>query len=360
MPPVKKPAKTKLKPPSKRPKKLPYSGWDLTKHGVSQSLLQKFIVCRDRFHIATARALRSTDRKEAMEYGSIFHKLIEWGAEMGKSWTMIKMERRLNEYIRKNQPTDQSILLARIALAQFRHYQAANSKLPAYKYIAQEPVFAEEYTLPACSHSTEAYTMHIPRTKVLLRGRIDEVLEVDGNLWLQENKTKAQINIEVLKDTIPENLQVMFYATAAGIKYKRPVKGIIYNVIRKPGQRQRKTESDADFVKRISGEVESNPSHYFYRIAYSFPRGAVKKWQKEELEPLLYQLYIWWSSIKANPLQPWVDDAGNANPFHGRRSFGVYDPMSNGKGEFFDLLIHGSKRGLVVDNEFFPELQDDD
>lgn len=352
------PKKTKLK--KTPPKKVPYKGWSLFTHGVSQSLLQKFINCRDRYHKHTVLGLKSTDRKEAMEYGTIFHKLIEEGARMGNTYTRLKMVQIMNEYMKTYYPSADSALLCKIGLEQYHKYKEWEANKPKYKYIAQEPVFKEPIVLPATSFNPcPEISINIPRTEIFIRGRIDEVIEQDGQLWLQENKTKSRIDISLLQDTIPENIQVMFYAVAASIKYGRPVKGIIYNVIRKPGQRQRQKEADADFVSRIGQEINDNPSYYFYRLAYSFPPGAVEKWKREELIPLLYQVYIWWRSIEKNPTNPWEDAEGNINPFHGRKSFGIYDPMSNGKGEFFDLIIYGRKTNLVVDHEMFPELSED-
>lgn len=346
---------------TKGPKKLPYKGWSLLTHGVTQSLLQKFTNCKDRYHKRAVLGLRSVDRKEAMEYGTIFHKLIEEGARMGKTYTRIKIVKLMQEYIRSKFPSPESLLLCKIAIAQYHEYHEWEKDKPQYKYIAQEPVFNEPFPLPATNFSPcPEIAIKIPRTNISLRGRIDEVIEVNGGIWLQENKTKSRIDISTLSDTIPENLQVMFYAVAAELKYGKPIKGVIYNVIRKPGQRQRQTEADEDFVDRIQKEIQKDRNYYFYRLAYSFPPGAVERWKREYLIPLLYEIYIWWRSIEANPTNPWVDEEGNINPFHGRRSFGIYDPMQDGKGEYFDLIVHNRKDGLVVDHEMFHELKDEE
>lgn len=96
------PKKTKLK--KTPPKKVPYKGWGLFTHGVSQSLLQKFINCRDRYHKHAVLGLKSTDRKEAMEYGTIFHKLIEEGARMGNTYTRLKMVQIMLAYMKQFYP----------------------------------------------------------------------------------------------------------------------------------------------------------------------------------------------------------------------------------------------------------------
>lgn len=351
----------KKKPPSKLPKKLPYEGWRL-EHGVSQSLLQKFIVCKDRFHKKAVLGLKPTDRKEAMEYGTIFHKLIEEGTKMGSKYSRLIMVSIMRDYMQaKKLNSPESLLLCQIAIEQYHKYREWEANKPKYTYIAQEPVFNEPFVLPATNFNPcPEISINIPRVTIPLRGRIDEVIDISGDLWLQENKTKSRIDLATLQDTIPENMQVMFYAIAASIKYDRPVKGIIYNVIRKPGQRQRQKESNDAYVSRIGGEILEQPNYYFYRLAYQFPTGAIKKWEREELIPLLYSIYIWWRSIEKNPTNPWVDAEGNINPFHGRRSFGVYDPMSNGKGDYFDLIIHGRSQNLVVDHNMFTELTDEE
>lgn len=355
------PTKTlKTKPPSGRPKKLPYKGWRL-EHGISQSMLQKFIVDRDRFHMRVVRGLKPTDRKEAMEYGSIFHKLIEEGARMGDSFTMLKLRGLMTQHAIHNKFDDKSRLLLNIALVQYEVYHKWQSNLPKYKYIAQEPVFEEKYKLPATTWSpTPEIYISIPATDIIMRGRIDEVIEMNGGIYIQENKTKSKIDLQHISDTVPENLQVMYYAVAAALKYKRPIKGFIYNIIRKPGQRIKVKESEPQYITRIKEEIEANPSYYFYRLAYNFPPGAIARWEREELIPLLYQVYIWWRSIEQNPINPWEDEEGNPNPFHGRKPFGVYDPMVLGKGDYFELVVHGSLEGLIEDYQQFAELVDDD
>jgi len=362
--PKKKPVNpvTALKTPKVKalPKTLPWAGWSPMKDGVSQSLLQKFSGCIDRYHKHAVLGLRETNRKEAMEYGTLFHKLIELGAALGPKYTRQALMRQMMDFIKGRYDSMESRMLARIAIAQYHVYKDWESLLPKYKYIAQEPVFNEPFTLPPISFEpNEDIRIRVPSGTVIpLRGRIDEVIENNG-MWIQENKTKSRIDISHIQDTIHTNIQVMFYAVCSELKYGRPCKGVIYNVIRKPGLRQKVAESDDDFIERIIEDCKKQPTHYFYRLSYEFKPGEVKKWVREELLPLLYKVYIWWRSISANPTNPWVDQNGNVNPFHGRRSFGIYDSMTNGKGDFYDLIVYGRKSGLETTLEMFPELREE-
>jgi hypothetical protein len=343
------------------PKKLPYVGWTPMKDGVTQSLLQKFKVDKDRFHKHSVLNLRETNRKEAMEYGSIFHKLIEVGSLMGNKYTRSKILESATLLFQEKLRDTESAMLVKIAIAQYDKYRTWEKTRPQYKVLEAEPIFRENFRLPPfVFNPNDCITLRVPEnTTFPLRGRIDEVLEIDGQMWIQENKTKSRIDVSFLQDTIPCNLQVMFYALCSELKYSRPCKGVIYNVIRKPQLRQKVKESDKDFITRIGEDIDAQPNHYFIRFQYEFAPNDVKKWTREELLPLLYEVFFWWKSIEANPLNPWGDEK-SPNPLHGRKSFGVYDPMVDGKGEFYELIVNNKKTNLVESKELFPELKDDE
>jgi hypothetical protein len=343
------------------PKKLPYKGWSPLIHGVSQSLLQKFVVDTDRFHKATVLGMRETTRKEAMEYGSVFHKLIEIGATM-PNYTRIKLITFMIDWMRKRYPSVESEFLGQIAVAQYFKYRDWYASKPKYKYIVAEPVFNELYTLPTINFEPNPdIRIRIPSgVKIPLRGRIDGVIDNNGSMWIEENKTKSRVDLSVLQDTIHANIQVMFYAVCSQLKYGRSCNGVIYNVIRKPALRQKVKEPNSEFIKRIEEDIDERPDWYFNRLSYEFQPRHVQRWEREELQPLLARVYLWWRSIEANPLNPWVDANGNPNPFHGRKSFGIYDSMTQGKGDFYDLIVYGRNANIKIVDEQFPELQDDE
>ncbi len=351
-----------FKPKSQQPKTLPYSGWTPMKDGVSQSLLQKFVVDKDRYHKAVVKGLRETTRKEAMEYGSLFHKLIEVGATM-PNFTRQKLNTYFYDYINRKYKSEESVMLGRIAIEQYFLYREWYQRKPAFRYIEAEPVFNQPYHLPPLNFNpNDCINIRIPPGVVIpLRGRIDGVIEQPGNsMWVEENKTKGRVDLTMLQDTIHANIQVMMYALCAQLKYNRPCNGVVYNVIRKPALRQKVAESNEAFLLRIVEDIKERDNWYFTRLEHEFRPGQVETWEREELRPLLYTVYLWWRSIEANPMQPWKDVNGNVNPFHGRRSFGIYDGMTLGKGDFYDLIVYGKNANLEVVKEQFPELVDED
>jgi len=349
--PKKKPSKTRA-----LPKSLPYKGWTPLEHGVTQSILQKLDTCVDRSHKKLVLGMKEIDRKEAMEFGSIFHKLSEKGADRKLSET--KLKEYIRKYVQKYFPSEPSVLLARICLVTYLEYRKWEATRPSHRYIATEPVFEEPFTLPPISFNPcPEISIRVPANTIIkLRGRIDGVIEMPDGMWIEEHKTKSRVDLSFLQDTIHCNIQVMMYAVCAELKYGRPCKGVIYNIIRKPQLRQRVKETDNAFLNRIQEDIRSQPEHYFTRLKVAFDKGVVDRWKREELIPMLYRAYIWWKSIEQNPTDPWA----GGNPFHGRRSFGIYDPMSEGKGDFYDLIEYGRNTKIVIDHQPFPELQDDD
>lgn len=356
----------------KKQMKKPYQGWNLLEHGVTQSMLSRFFIDEERFYIRNVKCLKETNRKEAMDYGTIFHKLIELHAKLGKRFHKARVAAYMQKWVMARFG-EEAVLLAKIAIAEFEEYRLWESTLPVWEYVDQEVKFQENFTLPPITFSSDEgnISVRVPKGIVIpLRGRIDELIMIDGKLWLQENKTKSRIDINSIINTIHRNIQVMFYATCIELKYGMPCAGVIYNVIRKPGQVQRtgrknKTgiyvggESDLQYVNRIVSEIRQDPKHYFTRLQYQFPDGAVHEWQRRTLIPYLYKIYLWWRSWEKNPTNPWEDAQGNINPFHAERPFGIYDPFSNGVGEYFNYLTTGSTLGLEKNTEFFPELQDE-
>jgi hypothetical protein len=284
-----------------------------------------------------------------MEFGTIIHRLIE---EHSRKPRLRQFNSFLTSWVRNKyaslSPDDfsEQFKLAKVALIIFEQYIKHYADIK-HKYFAQEQVFREKYVLPS-------------GRSLIIRGRMDEIIQHPSGLLLQENKTKSRFSWDVVKATLPKNMQTMFYCTAIQAKYRTSPIGVLYNVIRKPGIKQKQKESDQAFLERIKAEVAENPDHYFYRHEYIFSESDLHEWQCRTLNPNLESLCLWWESIKANPTNRWATPSGEVNVHHYERPFGVYEPMTNGKGEFFDLIVNKNPRNLVRVETLFPELEDDE
>lgn len=351
--------------------KKPKPHWDLFRDGVTQSLLAKFVNDEQRFYIRYVKGLVQVDRKEAMDYGSIFHKLIETRAKHGEAASHPKMKKFIRDWV-ESKLRGADPMLGKIAMTQFEAYEKWASSLKKYKYVEQEVVFNEKFELPSTSFRTSDGSIRVdipPGIEIPLRGRIDGIAMMDGGLWIVENKTKSRIDPLTIQDTIHKNIQVMFYALCLELAWKKPCMGVIYNVIRKPQLVQRTgrkdksgkyvgRENDNQFLNRLREDILKHPDHYFMRFDYKFYPNAVYEWTRKTLVPYLYKIYIWWRSIEKNPTNPW--EGNPINPFHAERPFGIFDPMSVGVGDYFRYITTGSTVGLVVSEDVFPELREDE
>lgn len=325
----------------------PPCNWDLypnpnCKNGLSQSLINKFVVCRERFRLRVVEGLVPKDStKEAMEFGTIFHKALELNAQ-GKTTSQI-----FKHFHTQVKAKKYDMLLCRIAALMVPYYlKYWKEELKDAKYVETEEVFEIKYTVMG--------------KVIILRGRRDQCYIQKGLLWLQENKTKAQIKEDQIQQTLAYMIQPMLYLLS--IRHDNPgipLGGILYNVIRKPQIKQGK-QSEQKYLDRIAADIEARPEHYFKMFKVDIDDEHLKMWEQRYFYPLLCQIVIWWESVKKNPFDPWIGEDGQPNPHHYLRPFGVYDPMSHGLGEYFNRVVNGTDVGLVPNCSVFPELDEED
>lgn len=310
--------------------------WDLYRDGISYSLLSKFVACRERFRIHAVEGMRVAGSTDHLDFGNVFHKYLELSAKGFNNF-------QLQQWRDKNS----NDLVGHLGYRIFEVYQDTwRSQDTGISYISSEDVFEVPVYLPS-------------GRIVKLCGKYDEVFRkhVSNRLWLQENKTKGQVDEYAISHTLAHNLQTMLYSFTMGTHYNEHPEGVLYNVIRKPGLKQGVKESDSEFIQRVMKDIDKRPEWYFYRWHVEFAPNDVMTFAKHTLFPLLEQVCLWWESIKANPFQPWTLPDGSINPHHYIRPFGIYDPFRNGKGDFFDLITRGVETGLEVCEDPFPELE---
>lgn len=316
--------------------------WDM---GISYSLLSRFIACRDRFHKYAVQGMREVGKQQkALNFGTYFHKLIELSVKHRTTDAnrIIAMATKSKSTIAKISTLDR--LIGNMVFQEYCEYYSDIR----YDYFDTETQFDVKYHLAGVG-------------PVRLVGKIDQIIRwPDRSFYVQENKTKENINEELLTMTIPHNLQTMMYAICAGLHYKKPINGVVYNVIRKSKHRQRKTETELEFVERVRSEIKLNPKYFFLRWEYPLNQRSFDDFKLKTFDPNLREFYLWWKSIESNPLDPWVDNEGRLNSRHYRRPFGVYDSLTNGEGDFFNVITRNSYANVTLNNPPFSELAEDE
>jgi len=334
-----------LMPPSRKKeimKVIPSPSWTLDM-GVSFSLLNRFIACRDRFQMYAVQGMREpSNSQDAMNFGTYFHRLLEFHAKDQRcsADTVIRKVSKLKSSV-AIKPVEK--MMANMIFREYLNWYGNN----VYSYFDQEVKFDLKYPVPGAGN-------------IRIRGKVDECINhSDGTIWVQENKTKDKIQDRLLEQVIPFQLQTLMYAVAMEKHFKRRVGGVVYNVIRKPSHKQKDKESDEQFVGRVREILLKEPGYFFYRWEYPLTRERLDDFRKKTFEPLLRQIYVWWESIKHDPFSPWVDQNGLPNENHFQHPFGCYNGLIHGEGDFYDLIVRGNQLGISLGNEPFSELREE-
>ncbi len=386
--------------------------------GVTQSLLNRFLMCRERFRILVVEGLQPVDSfRHQIEYGSMWHICEEeWAKTKGADadWA-----RSLFSYAKKlcqKHPTQQE---------QVRHwYYVCMVQFPIYvEYwkkhqgkqqrtsLLQEQTFSVPYKLPS-------------GRVVILKGKWDGVDLLgkgrNAGIYLPEHKTKGDIKEEQIKRQLQFDLQTMFYLVALQETQElclsqqvpdwldiadnfanfRPPKGVLYNVVRRPlsggkgsikrhKQKEYKNkagqvtktvpeETTEHFYERLRVIIAEEPEAYFMRWTVEVSQADVERFKREFLNPVLEQLCDWWYNIitdygglpgdphrgiviDKNPFEPSTEPFDSYDyraPTHWRTPYGIYNVLAEGGAtELDEYIATGSDLGLERATTLFRELE---
>lgn len=358
--------------------------------GITFSLLSRVLVCKERARLLLVDGIKAADDfNPRIEYGNMWH-VCEEALAKDSPWA-IKLKTYCQELVKKYQPQQEQVQhWYKVCQAQFPHYVdwwAKHEDVKARTPVYQEKVFKVPYELQS------------GRT-VYLRGKFDSVDIIgkgkDRGVYLQENKTKSDIDQPSLMCQLTFDLQTMMYLVALGCydgadwDQAIPIRGVRYNVIRRPlgggrnSIRQHKPsksnpsgESAEEFYNRLSdlikNEIEPDKTHYYFmRWKSDVSKKDINKFVTTCFDPILENLcddYEWWAFCKKEGIKAFDDVGSRFNralnfpqhcPRHFRFPYGVWNPLMEGYSSDLDEHLHtGSMVGLQYlkdGSELFREL----
>lgn len=358
MPSLKDKIKTK-KPP--QPKGPAWKGPEVD--GVTQSLLGRFLGCRERFRVLTVEGLQPAPQfNPRLEFGNMWHVCEEslaiitepGGRPYNPAGWCPAISGALKDYSQalcRQYPMQQEQVID--------WYEKTKALFPLYiAHWAEHPDVKDRTPLLAEQVFDVPYRLPSGRT-VRLRGKWDSVDLVgkgkNAGVWLQENKTKSSIDAGKIHRQLKFDLQTMLYLTALGHgeeigSMPGSLKGVRYNVVRRSAHKSvesmlKKLEDD-----RAAGRI----GEWFSRWNVEVTAGDIARFRRECLDPILEHLCDWW----------W-DMTGVGGPVNGdyrgvthwRHPFGVYNALDEGGfGDVDEYLDTGSTVGLQRVKNLFPEL----
>lgn len=332
-----------------------------TVDGITQSLIQKYLCCPERFRIKVIEGWEARDTfRHQLEYGNMWHLCEEEFARCGHTRSSIAFNKLIDSLMVRYPFQRKEIeKWGNVCLTQFPLYTEFWAKHPDVTKripVLQENEFKVPITLPS-------------GRVVILRGKLDSTDIINQAYWIQENKAKGEVDEEKLKKMLTYDLQTMMYivALSEAIKQKHiftgkkeplkplPIMGVRYNVIRRPlsggkgtikqseGTKGSKcpkckginpmnyhsassrsaipgmmvggpcskcggvgrigakpAESDTDFYGRLAQYIKDEPKEYFFRWNVSITHKDIETFKQQTLIPVLENIcddYEWWQQV---------------------------------------------------------------
>jgi hypothetical protein len=112
--------------------------------------------------------------------------------------------------------------------------------------------------------------------------------------WLFETKTKSRIEDAAIAEIMPFELQVGIYLWATWKLTGVIPGGVLYNILRRPGLRQKQNESLAQFGARMVQDIHDRPDWYFIRMEMKITKKDLER-TEEELRDLVGDFLMWWA-----------------------------------------------------------------
>lgn len=359
------------------------------KDGITQSMLHEYLNCLERFRIWVVEGLKAPqDFEVKVEYGQIWHAMEEVKAANG-TWQEIDQAAKdycrvlARKYRMRGAEIQKWYNVAKVEFQVYIEFWKNHKEEKGRTPIFQEKVFAVPYELPS-------------RRTILLRGKMDAVDRIVGQedflYFLQENKSKGQLNEEQISSQLKFDLQSMMYLIAledfvdpsliGGIRYNtilRPLSGGKGTIRRWKAKDRKPTKKDPrshipaetfdHYYGRLKTIIEEEPERYFKRWTVDVTRQDIERFKQEFFHPVLENLlddFEWWEYCKkphafGKASQFNYRERASVFPLHSRRHFrfpyGIWTSTKDGwKHDLDDYLETGSRVGLDPITEFFEEL----
>lgn len=366
--------------------------------GITFSMLSKWLTCRERFRVRYVEGWEPTRQfSHRIEYGNMWHVCEEAFAAVESQTSRVypSWELALKQYVtdlcRRFPLSQQEIVhwynVCKVQFPVYVDYWSKHPDVVNRTPLLQEQVFDVPYKLPS-------------GRVVRLRGKWDSVDLIgqgkDTGVYLQENKTKGDIDELALQRQLTFDLQTMMYIVALRAEFEQnstlgswmpgdiprgmSIKGVRYNVVRRPlsggegtiaqrkGSKNIAPETDEAFYARVRGVIDgtgvktdgrsyTGPSHWFMRWKFDVGEADVKRFRDECFDPILEALCNWYHLTTGEPLTGFDQDCLQFG-HHWRHPFGCDNAVNEyGATDVDNYLDTGSTVGMHKRETLFEELQ---
>lgn len=275
--------------------------YDPVRDGVSQTMIAMWQACREKSRLGTRLGWTPTFNRDGILFGSLSHDTIkhyrrglrekssvvkvDFGARNVVQWIdyavdSVKAEMR---GVQASSAEESIELFAAILLHMLpRYFKKWYDKDTSLTYIKVE----EKFKVPIKMNDG---------VMVPMVGCYDFVAKDEkGRLFLGETKNYSKIS-DYLMDVLPLDLQLGYYINALANDTHGVPYGVIYDILRRPGERIKQGENIIDFAKRIAENIVKKPDHYFIRYNIRLEKNDISFYSKRA-RALVRAYYEWFKS----------------------------------------------------------------
>lgn len=262
--------------------------YDIKENGVTQGLLSMFMRCREETAI-WMRGLEPVRTSQGLQFGTLAHVVLE--TIYGKKRTEPPSRGEVFKALEKARITYFEERGGRLS-AEEEGYMESNLAMLEAVMPHYFTYYKKDFLKVKWAELEKKFVIPSPVEGVHMTGRRDGAYWLGKELWLRENKTKGRIEEDVLSDTLAFDFQNSFYIYALAQEYKVWPKGVLYDIIRRPGEKQKVGESLPAYSRRIEERVKKEPEFYFIRYEVSIPKTEHTRFVGE-LESIIREFKAW-------------------------------------------------------------------
>lgn len=278
--------------------------WNLWKDGVTQSFLKSFLACREQTRLSYVEGWTPTFGTTALSFGSCSHWCL---LQIYKD--RVKPREAIERYMQLHAPSMetekarkerlQMLDVIELVLHEYTRYwrgdwtgkygSNVDWTVKPKTWLGLEKPFLVSYRYP------DGKETH-------LRGVFDGTFDSRaGTHWLFETKNLSRIDEDEIADGLAFDFQLNFYLLALWLRDREPPKGAVFNVIRRPGQRDKNHEK---LLKKIHDDIRKRPEHYFKRWSYTPTPDELMEFRNRILDPMMVEVRAWQDGLLPTYLNP--------------------------------------------------------
>ncbi len=278
--------------------------YKVIEHGVTTTILQDFLECREKAKFRVNRVQSRYDSL-ALTFGSVGHDILGlahkeiMAGKLKKSPSRATVQEWINEaeHIWKKQhrmASAQALQNLELSLGFTEavmpiYFDTYKKSLFEWEFIQVEDWFNVMYPITL----DDGEVIHIE-----IKGKLDGLYQLGRYIYILESKFKSRFDTGILADSLEIDLQVRLYMYCIAAYYDINIRGCTYNIIRRPGLRQKKQESFSQYIKRCVDDCKERPDFYFNRVNMMYTKDKIDSFE-DVLDALLKDFYLW--SVGLNP-----------------------------------------------------------